>query len=253
MLVGLDGSPGADVALEQAILLAREFHASIVVAHVTEPSDIASRGAAGRASRLLADARRRVADAGVEVEIAERRGTPDLELAELSRGGRYDVVLIGRTGMAGVGAVGPAAAAMLRTTEVSVVVCASKPSPMRNIVVAFDGQDESRRALELAGRFASIVESTVHIVHANADRDAGLLVVGEAEALLSLSQVAFQTHVEAGRPADVAVRVAQRVLCDVLFAGAHTLRNESGHTSQVTLSPAEDILHKTDIPVVIQP
>jgi nucleotide-binding universal stress UspA family protein len=194
-----------------------------------------------------------VADAGLAVEVAERQGEPDLELAELARGGRYDVVLIGRTGMAGAGAVGPTAAAMLRTCEVSVIVCASKPSAMQSIVVAFDGRDESRRALELASRFASIVESTVHIVHANEDRSAGLLVVGEAEALLSLSQVAFQTHVEPGRPAEVAVRVAQRVRCDVLFAGAHIARSELLRTSQVTLSPAEDILHQTDIPVVIQP
>ena len=250
MLVGVDGSPPADIALEQAILLGKEFHASIVLAHVTEPSDQES---SGRAARLLEAGRRRVAEAGLEVEIAERRGEPDIELAELARGRRYDVVLIGRTGMAGAGAVGPTAAAMLRTCEVSVIVCASKPSQMRSIVVAFDGKDESRRALELAARFSSIVESTVHIVHANDDRAAGIQIVGEAEALLSLSQVSFQTHVEAGRPAAVAVRVAQRVQCDVLFAGAHVARHEARRTSQVTLSQAEDILRQTDIPVVIQP
>jgi len=36
LLVGLDGSPHADAALEQAVVLARRFHSLIIVAAVEE-------------------------------------------------------------------------------------------------------------------------------------------------------------------------------------------------------------------------
>src|SRR5207245_1731966 len=70
-------------------------------------------------------------------------------------------------------------------------------------------------------RFASIVESTVHVIHANDDRTAGLQVVGSAEAALSMQRVAFVTHVEPGKPGEVVARVIKRIRCDALFAGAH--------------------------------
>jgi nucleotide-binding universal stress UspA family protein len=90
----------------------------------------------------------------------------------------------------------------------------------------------------------------VHIIHAAADRDAGLAVVGEAEALLSMLRVPFVTHLEAGRPGEVVARVVARTKCDALFAGAHVPRER---VSVPTASHAEEILRNTDIPVVIQP
>ena len=101
-------------------------------------------------------------------------------------------------------------------------------------------------------QFASVAESTVHIVHANDDREAGLKVVGVAEATLSMQRVPFVTHVEAGKPGEVVARVVKRTKCDALFAGAH-MSHEEGRPSAVVVSHAEEILRHTDIPVVIQP
>ncbi|MGH7700210.1 MAG: universal stress protein, partial [Gemmatimonadales bacterium] len=121
------------------------------------------------------------------------------------------------------------------------------------VAVAFDGGEASRRALDLAARFASVGDSTVHLIHANADPAAGSRVVGQAEARLSLQQVAFVTHVEAGRPGAVAARVAARTRCDALFVGAHVARDTPRRPSPVLVSHAEEILRHTDIPVVVQP
>jgi nucleotide-binding universal stress UspA family protein len=123
---------------------------------------------------------------------------------------------------------------------------------MRACAVVFDGQDESRRALELAARFASIALSTVHIIYAGEDPAAGVQVVGVAEAVLSLHRVAFTTHIEAGRPGQVIPAVLRRIHCDALFAGAHLARTP-GRPSTVVASNAEEILRGTDIPVLIQP
>ena len=129
-------------------------------------------------------------------------------------------------------------------------MCGGTPSPMKQCAVAYDGRDTAKRALELAARFATTGESTVHIIHAAADRDAGLAVVGEAEALLSMLRVPFVTHLETGRPGEVVARVIASTKCDALFAGAHVPRER---TSVPTASHAEEILRNTDIPVVIQP
>ena len=144
--------------------------------------------------------------------------------------------------------VGKTVASLIRIAERSVIVCASKPSPMNSCAIAYDGRATARRALELVARFSSVTHSTVHIIHATIDPAMGTMVVGEAEALLSLQGVAFVTHLEHGTPGEAVARVIARTQCDALFAGAHV-----GEHQAVTVSHAEDILLHTDIPVVIQP
>jgi nucleotide-binding universal stress UspA family protein len=247
LLVGLDGSPRADVALEQAVLLGRRLHSTIVVAHVRQRGD-APAGGAG----LLERARERVVAVPLPVEIVATHGEPDVVLAELARDA--DAVLVGRRGASTTGdALGPTAAGVVRTAETCAIVCGGTPSPMEVVALAFDGRETSRRALEIAAQFASIVRSTVHVIHASDDREAGLLVIGEAEAALSLHGVDFVAHVEPGSPGEVVARVVLQARCDALFAGAHVTREPSRRPSVVVASHAEQILRHTDLPVVIQP
>jgi len=244
LLVGLDGSPRADSAFEQAVVLGQRFGSTVVVAYVREP---------GRPDEgaMLERARERLLAAGLTPETVAEQGEPDVVLARLAAGA--DAVLVGRRGATTKGdALGPTVASLIRIAERCVIVCGGQPSPMRSCAVAFDGGDTSQRALDLAVRFASIVDSTVHVIHANDDRTAGLQVVGSAEAALSMQRVAFVTHVEPGKPGEVVARVIKRIRCDALFAGAH-MEIRQGRPSGVVVSHAEEILLHTDIPVVIQP
>lgn len=245
LLIGLDGSPSADEALEQAVMLGRRFKSKLIVVHVKETHGKGRR--VSDSGELLQRAQERVSDAGLAVETVLRHGTPDSELATLARD--VDAVLVGRRGRSSTAeAVGKTVASLIRIAERCVIVCASKPSPMNACAIAYDGRETSQRALELVARFASITRSTVHIIHATIDPAMGTMVVGEAEATLSLQGVAFVTHIEHGTPGEAVARVVQRTQCDALFAGAHV-----GHRTEVTVSHAEEILQHTDIPVVIQP
>ena len=245
LLVGLDGSPRADAAFEQAVVLGKRFSSTIVVAYVHE---VGGRGANG--AGMLDRARERLLAAGIQAETVAREGQPDVELAELATAA--DAVLVGRRGVTTRGdALGPTVGSLIRIAERCVIVCGGLPSPMQSCAVAFDGGDTSRRALELAMQFATVMEGTIHIIHANPDREAGLKVVGVAEATLSMQRVAFITHVEEGKPGEVVARVIKRTRCDTLFAGAHM--SHEGRRSAVVVSHAEEILRQTDIPVVIQP
>jgi len=245
LLIGLDGSAHADEALEQAVVLGHRFKATLVVVHVRE-SKADRRSPHG--ANLLERARERVAAAGLEVETVLRQGDPDTELDELARD--VDLVVVGRRGSSSpAGALGTTVASLIRIAERCVIVCGTKPSPMNACAIAFDGRETSQRALALVARFASITHSTVHMIHATIDPAAGTMVVGEAEATLSLQGVAFVTHIEHGTPGEAVARVVERTKCDALFVGAHVAHGGG----QVTVSNAEEILRHTDIPVVIQP
>ncbi|HUC39608.1 MAG TPA: universal stress protein [Gemmatimonadales bacterium] len=245
LLVGLDGSPNADEALEQAVHLGLRFKSGVVVAHVQESHFRTNRTSDSGA--LLQRARERVADAGLAVDTVLKHGHPDAELAALAAD--VDTVLVGRRGRSSrADVIGRTAASLIRIAERTVIVCGSKPSPMSTCAIAYDGRATAQRALELVVRFASVVQSTVHIIHATIDTAMGTMVVGEAEAVLSLEGVAFVTHLEHGTPGEAVARVIERTKCDALFAGAHV-----GEGQAVTVSHAEEILLHTDIPVVIQP
>src|SRR5207245_1329647 len=234
--------PRADSAFEQAVVLGKRFKSTIVVAHVREPGRPAG-------DAMLERARERIVAADLKAETVEEEGEPDLVLAKLAA--TSDAVLIGRRGVTTKGdALGPTVGSLIRIAERCVIVCGGLPSPMTSCALAFDGRETSQRALELAVRFATVVGSTIHLIHAASDRDAGLQVVGVAEALLSMQRVPFVTHVEPGTPGEVVARVIKRTRCDALFAGAH-LSHEHSRPSAVVVAPAEDILRHTDIPVVI--
>src|SRR2546425_10500926 len=91
-LVGLDGSPRADAALEQAVVLGERFHSTIIVAHVREGGG----GTDGDAAELLDRARERVAAAGLVAEGVAGGGEPDNPLAEPRKAA--DAPLVGRPG-----------------------------------------------------------------------------------------------------------------------------------------------------------
>ncbi|HEY6223275.1 MAG TPA: universal stress protein [Gemmatimonadales bacterium] len=248
LLVGLDGSPHADAALEQAVLLGRRFHSLIIVAAVAE----ADKGGPEAAAALVDRGRFRVAAAGLEVEGQQQHGDPDVALGELAKD--VDAVLVGRRGVeterAGPDALGRTAASLIRLSERTVIVCGGGLSPMQVCAVAFDGRN--RRALDLAARFASVAGSTVHVIHACVDRADGMRILGQAEAELSLLGVPFRTHLEEGSAGDVVGRVVREIRADALFAGAHVPRGPMERRASVA-SHTEDILLHTDLPVAIQP
>jgi len=249
LMVGVDGSPQGDAALEQAVILGLRFRSRLVIATVRDP-DQESSGI--DADQLLERARFRVQTAGLDVDVVRRDGAADLVLAELAE--ESDAGLVGRRGLrserAGPSALGRTAASLIQLSGRCVIVCGGSPSPMRAVAVAFDGTN--RRALELAARFASVAESTVHVVHAYRDRATGTQIVGAAEAELSLLGVQYQTHLEEGSAGEVVGRVVRAVRADALFAGAHVPRGMGDKRPSVA-SHTEEILLHTDLPVAIQP
>ncbi len=128
LLIGLDGSPSADAALEQAIVLGQRFKATLVLGHVAERAREAEAGAA-----MLQRGAEHVRTAGLQADVVLRQGDPDTELATLAK--ETDGVLVGRRGIHTLGAeLGPTAASLIKIAERCVIVCGGRAGDHHRIL-----------------------------------------------------------------------------------------------------------------------
>lgn len=79
-------------------------------------------------------------------------------------------------------------------------------------------------------------------------RSAGNAVLNAAEAILATAQVAYETEIAIGRPAECIVEAAQRRGCDVIVLGA----SSHGRVHSLVLgSVASKVAHIAEVPVTV--
>lgn len=141
---------------------------------------------------------------------------------------------------------------------------------MRNVLIAYDGSQPSRRALqyviERAGDSAKPVQ--VHVINAQhgavvygdyvtasmiEEINNGLLneadkVLKEASAALTAADVAHQTHAALGNVAQQVSAAIQQLGCDTVVMGTRGLSSFGG---LVLGSVANRVIHEVSVPVVL--
>jgi nucleotide-binding universal stress UspA family protein len=269
LLVGLDGSPGADAALKAAVALGRRFSSTIVLAAITDVRLLEPPGieaveplwtggaipavAAELATALEEAARRRLEDgaaqvqaAGLRVETALSVGFVEEELLTLSD--RAEAIVMGRRGdvHAGPSALGEVTTHIVRKSRKPVVVAADAPSGFEHPVVAYDGGETSTNALALAARYAEATGAMLRVVHVAVDEHADELLA-RAAAFLSSQQVAHETRRLEGDVTQAISGFVTRSGADLLVVGAHGGRRRSWAVG----SHAEALLRGTAIPVIV--
>jgi nucleotide-binding universal stress UspA family protein len=270
LLVGLDGSTEAQVALAQAILIGKRFRTRIVLAHVTPPPGRTGEMALGApwmewtpanaptnrqelegaAQEMLTDAAGAVRRAGLEVETVVRVGIAHEVLRELAS--EVGVVVVGRKGRRGTRTplssdpLGPDTRELLRRSPRPVLVCGSHPTPMERVLVAYAGNAVSEGTLAFASRFAGITGAHLDVLHVAPDEDEGRRTLAKASGALSLAPLDFDTHYLEGDLETAIPDTVRRLGSDALFAGAH--REDAGW---MVPPHTEIILRLTDIPVLV--
>jgi nucleotide-binding universal stress UspA family protein len=271
LLVGLDGSAGADAALEAALTLGRRADTVIILAAVTEIRLLEAPlfGAAGplwaegmpvapvaselrealdaRSKRCLAEGSERVAEAGLAVETVRAVGIVDEELLRLAE--TTDAVVIGRRGelQSHAGKIGAVTSHIIKSALRPVLVAGDQPSAFERPVVAFDGGETSSHALEAAARFAAERHLPLDILHVADD-------AGDAEEMLAIAAtiatargVIPRTFALSG---DVVAAIADWVSRnggDFLIVGVHGGRG----TPWPLGSHAEKLIRATVVPVLV--
>lgn len=270
LLVGLDGSTQAQVALAQSILIGKRFRTRIVLAYVSPPAGRTSEMALGApwmewtpanapsgrrelqqaAEDMIMDAAGAVRRAGLEAETVIREGVASDILRDL--GGEVGVIVVGRSGVrTALGPrtddpLGPDTRELIRRSPRPVLVCGSRPTPMDRVLVAYAGGAVSEATLTFASRFAGITGAHLDVLHVAPDEDEGRRTLAKASGALSLAPLDFETHFLEGDLETAIPQTVERLGSNALFAGAH--REEAGW---MVPSHTEIILRLTDIPVLI--
>jgi nucleotide-binding universal stress UspA family protein len=106
ILVAYDGTPPARRALDTAIDLATQSHAAIGVVSVVpfHPSRVPVDPWDDRPvhDQELAEARKILAEHGIEAELLEPAGAPGPTIERVAEEGRYDTIVIGSRGLGAV-------------------------------------------------------------------------------------------------------------------------------------------------------
>jgi nucleotide-binding universal stress UspA family protein len=272
ILVGLDGSAGADAALAAAIALARRFDSRIFLAAVSDSRVLeapylggtmvmwaegapASPGVAelgrimeARAATLLGDAATRVAAAGVRCESLRATGLVHEELVRLAA--QADLIVVGRRGEmhARPGTLGTVTAHLIHRGPVPVLVAGELPSAFTRPVVAFDGGDTSLSALALATRWATAAGIAIDVVVVSDDAAAGGALLARAQESLAHGGVPHTTHLLQGDVVRAIAAHMERGGADLLLAGAHGGRKGTGWSIG---SHAQRLVRATRVPAII--
>jgi nucleotide-binding universal stress UspA family protein len=165
VIVGYDGQPQAADALALGALLARSTDGRLLIAHAHNVGETTSFG------RALFDASRQV-PYGVRVETrAVAHDTPAAALATLADEEHADVVVVGSShrGSLGRALLGSVGEQLLRQLPCSLAVAprdfaGSVDGPIETIGVAFDGREESLRALDQAAALAGVLGARLRLI-----------------------------------------------------------------------------------------
>jgi nucleotide-binding universal stress UspA family protein len=141
---------------------------------------------------------------------------------------------------------------------------------MRNILVALDGSDHSRRALDEMLKLFEATSLHIHLlsvcepIHVNEvlfkdtlvemrqledeHKAAGHKIVENAAATLQGANITNDSHVEIGHPAQMIVETAKKYHCDMIVMGT---RGTGAIRSLTVGSVANKVVHLAEVPVLL--
>ncbi|MEI6082788.1 MAG: universal stress protein [Verrucomicrobiota bacterium] len=274
ILLGIDGSPGADGAARHAVWLAQKLHSRILALHVTDirllegPWLADLSGALGaqpysallsqvreiqttRAQTILAAAAQLCHDNGVACEVAHATGSLVHTLLEYEP--RADLVVLGQRGEHAQwhgDMLGASVERMVRASKKPCLIAPETFRETRNVLIAHDGSDESTKALHRGLNLAVALEAAVTIVTAGPHEQE----VSSANILNQARELALarglKTHAQLLHldPEQAILQVAMEVAADLIVMGAY------GHTrirEWILGSTTTHILRKARVPVLL--
>lgn len=276
ILVPIDGSDFGWAALDQALELATDVGGSIHALYIVDERlveapfviatypetllpevhpDLVEMGLKlqqrlqEQGERILAQARARCEEKGVscETELAEGNVVRII----LNRGEKSNLIVMGRQGVGETWAgplLGSVFEAVVRRASVPILGVQREARPIRRILVAYDGSERARDALDIAIHLAQHGQRSIVLLTVDDERKERLQAYEEARRRLEEAQVTFSSVYRAGHPAHLILQVAEETQCDLIAMGAY------GHTSFLEVlfgSTVDDVMRRTHLPLLI--
>ncbi len=276
LLVAVDGSEYGFAALQQALDIAQETEGTIYALYVIDarvtklpyliaaiPTSLTpevgsawaqwatqiTQGLRELGETVLAQAKDRCAARGIpcETELAEGNvGQTILDRAQAA-----DVIVMGRRGAgARVGGplLGSAFEAVVRHAPVPVLGVPREARAIHRILVAYDGSERSRDALDAAAELALTGNRTIVLLTVDTNTTTCQRVLEEGTQLLAERGVSFVPILRAGHEAEVILQVAEEEQCDLIAMGAYGRRR---FLEIFFGSTVDDVMRKTTLPILI--
>ena len=271
ILVPVDGSEGADAALDHAISLAGAVGAEIRLLSVVDPYVLSTvterKEVEEELEAVVEEAAARVRDTGVEASTAVETGFPHEEILDTVADDDIDLVAMGTHGRRGLQrfVLGSVAEKVVRLSPVPVLTVrtgATGRSPYENIVVPTDGSDAAlpaeRLGVNLTGQFDAVAHALSVVPKGRirssetveAQEEAARKAVDRVVALGDAAGVRVEEAVEHGVPHRVIVDYCESLDADLAVLGTH---GRTGVERFVLGSVAEKVLRLSETPVLVVP
>jgi len=274
ILLCTDGSPAADVAADYAIWFGKRLNARLRALYVTDvrllegPWIADLSGAIGaqpyaallpqlqqiqreKAATVLAAVEKRCRDSGVACEISHQTGS--LAPIILEQEGKADMVVLGQRGEHAtwlVGALGSSVERVVRASVKPCLITSDKFRQVRHVLIAYDGSEESSKALRAGIALAPALGAKVTIttVAALGVEDAASQTLHKAKQQAIEAGVTANAEPLHGDPEVQILELKESIGADLIVMGAY------GHTRIRELilgSTTSHVLRKSDVPVLL--
>jgi nucleotide-binding universal stress UspA family protein len=274
ILLCTDGSPAAEAAADYAIWFGKKLKAGLRALYVTDIrllegpwiSDFS--GAIGaqpysallpqlqqiqreKADTVLAAVEKRCRDGGVACETTYDTGT--LTQVILDNEGKADMTVLGQRGEHAAWLAGGLGSSVERVVRASVKPCLVTPDKFRQIqhvLVAYDGSEESSKALRAGIALAPALGAkvTITMVAALGAEDSASETLQKAKQQALEAGVAATVEPLHGDPETQILELKESIGADLIVMGAY------GHTRIRELilgSTTSHVLRKSDVPVLL--
>ena len=274
ILLCTDGSPAADVAADYAIWFGKRLNARLRALYVTDvrllegPWIADFSGAIGaqpyaallpqlqqiqreKAMTVLAAVEERCRDSGVACETSYQTGS--LAPIILEQEGKADMVVLGQRGEHATwlaGALGSSVEPVVRASVKPCLVTPDKFHQVQHILIAYDGSEESAKALRAGIALAPALGAKVTIttVAALGAEDAASKTLHKAKQQAIEAGVTANAEPLHGDPEVQILELKESIGADLIVMGAY------GHTRIRELilgSTTSHVMRKSDVPVLL--
>jgi nucleotide-binding universal stress UspA family protein len=250
ILVAVDGSETSLQAEELTALLAKDFQSKITVAHAVPEQllDLSvktpyaniphavikeiSEWFVKKGEEILNNAQALFGEEGLTVDARILHGDSAENIISLASAEKYDLILLGNRGETEAEAfsLGSNAEKISRHAECSVLIVKEK-SKISKILVAIDGSENAKKALQLTAQLGQKLNAEITAMHVIEGGLFGLAPklaqnVGEkllSEAVEEVKAVNLAKRLEPGSPSEKLIETAKKEGYDLIVVGSRGL------------------------------
>ncbi len=272
IVIGLDGSDYMNSAIDIALRRAKIYSATLIgvaVLDIDAIEDTVGGAPAGAIYYAEKERERKIQEAQekivkiketfvkkckeneVKYEVYEKTGNPAEEIMEEAK--EADIIIVGiRTyfNLAKPNKPGETIKSLLHNPVTPVLAVTEKSILPERVIVAYDGSEQSAKAMKAYAYISSKLPfaNNITLLNVNEDVEEGQKILKKAKLYLESYNFTVKTVVKAGEPSKVIFEMAKELYPSLVVMGAY---GRSGISEFFFGSTARDILEDGNIPLFV--